>query len=76
MEDLNGTPPQRFNYWECTAGPAATLLDQYIAKPADNPFTEHKSAGQDMALMIHDMGFIAWHQHFIAKLENWLIMNG
>lgn len=53
-----------------------TLLDLYIAKPVDNPIVEHKAAGQNMALMIHDMGFIAWHQHFVAKLENWLIMNG
>jgi hypothetical protein len=52
------------------------LLDQYIAKLVDNPVQEHKIAGQDMTLMIHDMGFIAWHQHFIAKLENWLVMNG
>ena len=53
-----------------------TLLDQYIAKPADNPVKEHKAAGQDMSLMIHDTGFIAWHQHFLAKLENWLVTNG
>ena len=52
------------------------LLDTYISKPVDNPVKEHKDAGQDMSLMIHDMGFIAWHQHFIAKLENWLVMNG
>jgi hypothetical protein len=52
-----------------------TLLDQYIVKATDNPVQEHKAAGQDMTLMIHDMGFIAWHQHFIAKLENWLVMN-
>ena len=52
------------------------FLDQYIAKPNDNPVTEHKLAGQDMSLMIHEMGFIAWHQHFIAKLENWLATNG
>lgn len=52
------------------------LLDSYIAKPADNPVQEHKAAGMDMTLMIHGMGFIAWHQHFIAKLENWLVMNG
>ena len=53
-----------------------TLLDAYIAKPVDNPVKEHKDAGQDMTLMIHDMGFISWHQHFVAKLENWLVMNG
>jgi tyrosinase-like protein len=52
------------------------LLDQYINKPADNPVVEHKAAGMDMSLMIHDMGFVAWHQHFLAKLENWLVLNG
>ncbi len=52
------------------------LLDKYISKPTDNPVAEHKAAGQDPSLMIHDMGFIAWHQHFVAKLENWLVMNG
>ena len=52
------------------------LLDQYINKPTDNPVAEHKAAGMDMSLMIHDMGFVAWHQHFIAKLENWLVLNG
>ena len=52
------------------------LLDQYIVKPIDNPVTEHKNAGNDNSLMIHDMGFVAWHQHFVAKLENWLVMNG
>jgi Common central domain of tyrosinase len=26
--------------------------------------------------MIHEMGFVAWHQHFVAKLENWLVLNG
>ncbi len=52
------------------------LLDQYIQKPTDNPVQEHKDAGMDMSLMIHGDGFVAWHQHFIAKLENWLVMNG
>ena len=52
------------------------LLDQYIVKPIDNPVTEHKNAGNDNSLMIHDMGFVAWHQHFVAKLETWLVMNG
>ncbi len=47
-----------------------SLLDQYINKPTDNPVTEHKNAGDDMSLMIHDDGFLAWHQHFIAKLEH------
>ena len=53
-----------------------SLLDQYITKPVDNPVAEHLAAGNDNSLMIHDMGFIAWHQHFVAKLENWLVMNG
>ena len=53
-----------------------SLLDQYINKPTDNPVTEHKNAGDDMSLMIHDDGFLAWHQHFIAKLEHWLVLNG
>src|SRR6266849_5365045 len=52
------------------------LLDQYIAKPTDNPVEEHRVAGMDMTLMIHDVGFVAWHQHFLAKLENWLVVNG
>ena len=52
-----------------------TLLDQYITKPTDNPVIEHKNAASDMSLMIHDDGFISWHQHFIAKLENWLVVN-
>lgn len=51
------------------------LLDQYISKPSDNPVAEHKAAGMDMSLMIHGAGFIAWHQHFVAKLENWLVTN-
>jgi len=53
-----------------------TLLDQYISKPTDNRVAEHQAAGMDMSLMIHKMGFVAWHQHFVAKLENWLVMNG
>ena len=53
-----------------------TLLDQFITKPADNPVTEHKNAGMDMSLMIHDGGFLAWHQHFVAELETWLVNNG
>ena len=52
------------------------LLDQYISKPTDNPVAEHQAAGMDDSLMIHDDGFIAWHQHFIAKAENWLVLNG
>ena len=53
-----------------------TLLDQYINKPTDSPVAEHQAAGNDNSLMIHHTGFIAWHQHFLAKLENWLVMNG
>lgn len=53
-----------------------TLLDQFIAKPNGNPVTEHKNAGMDMSLMIHDQGFVAWHQHFLAELETWLVNNG
>ncbi len=53
-----------------------TLLDQYIAKPNDNPVAEHKNAGMDMNLMIHEQGFVAWHQHFLAELETWLVNNG
>jgi hypothetical protein len=53
-----------------------TLLDQYISKPTDNAVTEHRDAGHDMTLMIHDDGFLAWHQHFVAKLEHWLVLNG
>ena len=47
-----------------------TLLDQYITKPINNPVAEHKAAGMDMSLMIHDKGFLTWHQHFVAELEN------
>jgi hypothetical protein len=53
-----------------------TLLDHYIAKPTNNPVAEHAAAGMDMTLMIHDQGFLAWHQHFIAELETWLVNNG
>jgi len=52
------------------------LLDQFITKPNKNPVAEHKAAGMDMSLMIHDMGFLTWHQHFIAELETWLANNG
>jgi hypothetical protein len=51
-----------------------SLLDQYISKPTDNPVQEHKNV--PMSLMIHMEGFLAWHQHFLAKLENWLVVNG
>jgi len=53
-----------------------TLLDQFINKPTNNPVAEHMAAGMDMSLMIHDMGFLTWHQHFIAELETWLANNG
>jgi hypothetical protein len=53
-----------------------TLLDQFISKPNGNPVTEHKNADMDMSLMIHAEGFIAWHQHFLAELETWLVNNG
>ena len=52
------------------------LLDQFINKPNNNPVAEHKAAGMDMSLMIHDMGLLTWHQHFIAELETWLANNG
>jgi hypothetical protein len=51
------------------------LLDVYINKPIDNPVAEHLTAGMDMSLDIHGAGFISWHQHFLAKLDNWLILN-
>jgi hypothetical protein len=53
-----------------------SLLDQYINKPTDNPVTEHRDAGNDMSLMIHEDGFLAWHQHFLAKAEHWFVLNG
>jgi Common central domain of tyrosinase len=51
------------------------LLDVYINKPTDNPVAEHLASGMDMSLDIHGAGFIAWHQHFLARLDNWLIIN-
>ncbi len=51
------------------------LLDKYINKPKNNPVQEHKKAGMDMSLMIHAQGFVAWHQHFLAELETWLVNN-
>ncbi len=53
-----------------------TLLDKFIAKPTNNPVAEHQAAGMDMSLMIHSTGFLAWHQHFIAELETWLVNKG
>ena len=51
------------------------LLDVYINTPVENPVAEHLTAGMDMTLDIHGAGFIAWHQHFLAKLDTWLILN-
>lgn len=51
------------------------LLDQYISKPTNNPVAEHQAAGMDMSLMIHDQGFVAWHQHFLAELETSFVNN-
>ncbi len=53
-----------------------TFLDQYITKPVDNPVQEHLNAGNNMTLHIHGHGFLAWHYYFLAKLENWLVLNG
>ncbi len=53
-----------------------SLLDKYISKPTNNPVTEHQVAGDDMPQMIHTDGFLAWHQHFVAELEHWLVLNG
>jgi hypothetical protein len=53
-----------------------TLLDQYATKPNGKLVLEHKAAGMDMSLMIHGVGFLTWHQHFIAELETWLANNG
>jgi len=50
------------------------LLDIYIA--TQNPVGEHLAAANNMALEIHGAGFIAWHAVFLAKLENWLAVNG
>lgn len=50
------------------------LLDTYIA--TQNPVAEHLAAMNNLALMIHDMGFLAWHAVFVGKLENWLAVNG
>jgi hypothetical protein len=29
-----------------------------------------------MSLVIHEDGFLLWHQHFIAKAEHWFVLNG
>lgn len=49
------------------------LIDTYIATAG--PVAEHLAAGNDMSLMIHGMGFLAWHSVFLAKLELWLVIN-
>lgn len=51
-----------------------TLLDAFISEPVNNPVVEHLNAA--MPLMIHEEGFLAWHQHFLAEAENWLVLNG
>ena len=53
-----------------------TLLDKYINKPNDNPVKEDRDASRDILLMTLGDGFLAWHQHSIAKLEHWLVING
>ena len=50
------------------------LLDTYIA--TQDPVGEHMAASNDPNLHIHTHGFIAWHSIFIAKLEQWLLLNG
>ena len=50
------------------------LMDTYIL--TQNPVGEHLAAANDMSLMIHDMGLLAWHSVFLGKLENWLVTNG
>lgn len=50
------------------------LLDSYINGP-NKPVAEHKKAGKKMSMMIHDIGFLAWHQYFVSKLEHWLVTN-
>jgi len=50
------------------------LLEIYIA--TQDPVGEHRRAGNDMTLHIHAHGFLAWHTVFIAKLEQWLVLNG
>jgi hypothetical protein len=49
------------------------LLDTYIRDK--HPVAEHHKADMDATLDIHGRGFLAWHQHFVAELENWLVMN-
>jgi len=49
------------------------LLDTYIRDK--HPVAEHHMADMDPTLDIHGRGLLAWHQHFLAELENWLLMN-
>jgi hypothetical protein len=49
-------------------------LDSYINGP-NKPVAEHKKAGKNMSMMIHEIGFLAWHQYFLTKLEHWLVTN-
>ena len=51
-----------------------SLLDTYIA--TQNPVGEHLAAANNPNLHIHGHGFLAWHTVFIAKLEQWLVLNG
>src|SRR5258707_5147987 len=51
-----------------------TLLDQYINDPTADPVAEHKAAA--MPVMIHQIAFLTWHQHFLAELEPWLLHHG
>ena len=60
------TPQQRTNLRH--------LIDTYVL--TKNPVGEHLAATNDMSLMIHGMGFLAWHNVFVGKLENWLVTNG
>jgi hypothetical protein len=52
------------------------LLDQYTSKHTDNPVKEDKDSSRDISMMTLGDGFLAWHQHYIAKLEHWLVING
>ena len=50
------------------------LLDTYIL--TQNPVGEHLAAANNPSLHLHGHGFLAWHTIFIAKLEQWLVLNG
>lgn len=64
VNDLTATERQRLR----------TLLDTYIA--TQNPVGEHLAAATNPSLHIHGLGFLVWHTVFIAKLEQWLVLNG